>query len=215
MTCSGPNSLPSLLNSTLSKYLKLPVGHTHRPHAEPALQIVDTVEVDEPLQRLAQRSGVVKTLRLRAALRPQRRRRNPRREEAGRAEGRNHRCAGFVIERALPISFGDRSRNPRRHRRDHLPEFFQPVDALRRLIAGNERGIDRADRDPRNPFRFEIEVAERLVCAGLIGTKRTTTLKDEYALCFCGRRCHHRLGYLIAGVGTRTLVRGRVNRRGR
>ena len=45
-------------------------GHADGADAEPRLQIVDAVEVDQPLQRLLQRRGVVIALRLRAARRP-------------------------------------------------------------------------------------------------------------------------------------------------
>src|SRR6185312_15863418 len=57
-------------------------GHADGTDAEPRLQIVDAIEVDQPLQRLLQRRGVVIALRLRAARRPQGRWRKARREEA-------------------------------------------------------------------------------------------------------------------------------------
>src|SRR3954447_23107916 len=55
-------------------------GHANRADAARLLQLVDAVEVAQPLQRLLQGRGVVVALRLRASWRPQRCRRNPRRE---------------------------------------------------------------------------------------------------------------------------------------
>jgi hypothetical protein len=168
--CSGPIFLPSFLNSKLSKYLKLP-------------------EVDQPLQRLLQRRGVVIALRLRAARRPQGRGRNTRREEAGHAEGRDQRGAGFVEQRARAVAVCDGI--PRHRGRHHLPELFQPVDAFLAFIAGDDRGVDGADRNARDPFRFEPGPAQRMKGACLIGAERAATLQDQHALRFgrggCGR----------------------------
>src|SRR6476620_3338124 len=81
MICSGPIFLPSFLNSTLSKYLKLPVVTLTAP----------------------KRCGVGIALRLRAALRPQRRRRQTRREKTGNAEGGDPAGAGLVEKRSPAV----------------------------------------------------------------------------------------------------------------
>ena len=184
--CSGPIFLPSFLNSKLSKYLKLPDVTLDRADAEPGLQIVDAVEIDQPLQRRAQRRGVVIALRLRAALRPQRRRRNPRREKAGHAEGRDQGGAGLVEQRTPAVARGDadsRAPAPKPCSQNSLSRSTR----FSRRIAGDDRGIDGADRDAGNPFRLEIVVTQRLIGAGLIGAERAAALQDQHALGLRGR----------------------------
>ena len=180
--CSGPIFLPSFLNSKLSKYLRLPEVTPTAPTDSRVLQIVDAVEIDQSLQRLLQRRGVVIALRLRAARRPERRGRNARREEAGHAKGRDQGGAGFVEQRARAVA--RRHRIPGHRRRHHLPEFLQALDALLALIAGDDRGVDGADRDAGDPFRLEIEVTQGLIGAGLIGAERAAALQDQHRLRF-------------------------------
>src|SRR5882757_178170 len=86
MMCSGPIRLPSFLNSKLSKYLKLPDVTPTAPTLSRVSHALMRSK-STSLQRRAQGRGVVIALRLRAALRPQRRGRKPRREESGHAEG--------------------------------------------------------------------------------------------------------------------------------
>ncbi len=185
--CSGPIFLPSLLNSTLSKYLKLPEVTLTAPTLSRHLQIVDAVEIDQPLQRLLQRRGVVIALRLRVARRPQRRRWNPRGKETGDAEGGDQGGAGLVENRASAVGFDDRV--PRHRCRHHLPEFLQARHAFVRLIAGDDRGIDGADRNPGDPFRLETRMTQRLEGAGLIGAERAAALQDQYTLRVRRRPC--------------------------
>ena len=196
--CSGPIFLPSFLNSKLSKYLKLPEVTPTAPTRQPRLQIVDAVEIDQTLQRLLQRRGVVIALGLRAAGRPERRGRNARREEAGHAEGRDQRGAGRVEQLAAVVALADRL--PRHRRGHHLPEFLEPLDARLRLVAGDDRGVDRADRDAGDPFRLEAGMAERLIGAGLIGAERTAALEDQDTLRVCGDCCD--FGAVIGHAGT-------------
>ena len=188
----GADLLAEPLELDIVEIAEIARGHADRADAEPGLQVVDAVEIDQPLQRLAQRRGVVIALRLRAALRPQRRRRNARGEEAGHAEGGDQGGAGLVEQRALAVAADDRI--PRHRRRNHLPEFLQPLDALSRLVAGDDRGVDGADRDAGNPVRLEIAMAQRLIGAGLVGAERAAALQDEHALRLRGRRCGWRIG---------------------
>src|ERR1700682_3202204 len=69
-----PDLLAELLELEIIEIFEVAGRYTHRTDAEPGLQVVDTVEIDQMLQRLAKRRGVVIALRLRAALRPQQRR---------------------------------------------------------------------------------------------------------------------------------------------
>ncbi len=68
-----------------------------------------------------------------------------------------------------------------------LPEFFQPRDALFRFVAGDDRGVDGADRNSGDPIGLEIMVAQRLIGAGLVGTKRAAALQDQDVLRLRGR----------------------------
>jgi hypothetical protein len=85
------NFLAELPELEIVEISEIARGHADRADAEPRFQIVDAIEVDQPLQRLLQRRGVVIALRLPASGWPQRRRRNARREEARHAEGRDQR----------------------------------------------------------------------------------------------------------------------------
>src|SRR6516164_7050103 len=116
--------------------------------------------------------------------RPQRRWRNPRREEAGNPEGRDNCRTCLVENRAGAIPLAERL--PGNRCRRHLPEFLEPVDTLFRTIAGNDRGVDGADRDSCDPFRLKTVMAKRLKGTRLIGTKRTAALENEHALRPCG-----------------------------
>src|SRR6266851_7242806 len=157
------NLLAELLEFEIIEIFEVAGGHTHRTDAEPGLQVVDAVEINQALQRLSKRRGVVIALRLRAALRPQRRRGKTRREKAGDAEGGDQGGAGLVEERTPAVALRDGI--PGYWRRNHFPEFLETPDPLFARIAGDDRGVDGADRDAGNPFRFEIKVAQ-----GLIGT---------------------------------------------
>ena len=155
-------------------------AHVHRADAEAHVLLVDEVEVDQPRQRLAQRRGVVVADRLRRAAWPQRCRRHARREEAGHAEGRDPRSAGFVERRARLVALQDR---PPQHRRgDELPEFLQARDAQLLRVAGDDRRIDRADRDAGDPCRIKLMPAKRVIGARLIRPQRAAALQDEDAL---------------------------------
>ena len=66
---------------------------------------------------------------------------------------------------------------------------FSRGDALIGLVAGDDRGIDRANRDAGDPFRLEPCVAQRLKGAGLVGAERAAALQHQHALRLRGRRC--------------------------
>src|SRR6266567_2411481 len=189
-----PDLLAQLLELEIVEILEVAGGHTHRAEAEPCLQIVDAVEIDQMLQRFSQRRGVVIALRLRAALRPQRRRRKTRREKPGNAEGRDQGGAGLVEERSPAVALRDGI--PWHRRRDHLPEFLETLDPLFTRIAGDDRGVDGADRDAGDPFRLEIEVTQGLIGAGLIGAERAAALQNKHALRLRGRACRRWTGII-------------------
>src|SRR5262245_4038321 len=55
---------------------------------------------------------------------------------------------------------------------DLVPKAAQAMHAVRRRVAGNDRRIDRADRDTRDPIRRIVRGGQCLVDAGLVAAKR-------------------------------------------
>src|SRR5260370_18506549 len=96
-----PDLLAQLLELEIIEIFEVARRHAHSTDAQPGLQIVDSVEIDQTLQRLAKRRGVVIALRLRTARRPKRRRGKTRREKAGNAERRDQGGTGLV-EKGTP-----------------------------------------------------------------------------------------------------------------
>ncbi len=79
---------------------------------------------------------------------------------------------------------------------------LQAIDALVGLVAGDDRGVDRADRDAGDPFRLEIEMTQRLIGAGLVGAERTATLEHQHALGFGRRRRRRWQGMMGHGLSS-------------
>ena len=156
----------------------------------------------------------------RAALRPKRRRGKARREETGNTERGDQGGAGLVEQGTPAVAFRDGI--PGHRRRNHFPEFLETLDPLFARIAGDDRGVDGADRDAGNPFRLEIMVTQCLIGAGLIGAERTAALQNKYALRFRRGRCwrwagtigHDGRSNIKKSDCTVAAVRGGVNRRG-
>ena len=71
------------------------------------------------------------------------------------------------------------SADPTRHA-NPIPELVQPLRALLGRIAGDQGGIDGADRDAGNPFGFEPRFRQALVHPGLIGAERAAALQHEH-----------------------------------
>ena len=66
------------------------------------------------------------------------------------------------------------------------PEGPEPLDAMFRPVAGDDRAIDGADRDAGDPLRLDTMLGKRLVGAGLIGAERPTALQNEDGLVAIG-----------------------------
>ena len=75
---------------------------------------------------------------------------------------------------------------------DAVPEFAQPGDAVGRLVAGNERAVDGADRRADHPVGLDAAFHQRLVDAGLVGAEGAAALQHQDHLfldgAFLGRR---------------------------
>ena len=151
---------------------------------------VEELEVDQLLERAAQRLGVVVADRRRRAGRLERRRRHPRREEAGDAEQHRDRRVGLVDDVAPAGLVGRRAvdRGAERERGDRLPELAQPRHPVLRAVAGDQGGVDRADRDAGDPVGRVPHRREALVHAGLVGAEGAAALEDEDAILALRRR---------------------------
>src|SRR5262249_11455647 len=62
---------------------------------------------------------------------------------------------------------------------DGLPEFPQSLDTLLRRIAGNQRRVNRSDRNARYPVRMQIGLRQGLINAALIGPKGAAALQHQ------------------------------------
>ena len=69
---------------------------------------------------------------------------------------------------------------------DLQPEFSQPRHAVLRGVAGDQGGVDRADRGADHPVRFNAGFLERLIDAGLIGAERAAALEHQNDLAELG-----------------------------
>src|SRR5689334_10789714 len=87
---------------------------------------------------------------------------------------------------------------------DAIPELPQPRHPVLRLVAGNQRAVDCADRGADHPVRLDAPFRERLVHAGLIGAQGTAALQHEHHLLFDG----------TFGGECRSLLRKRLSVRG-
>ena len=62
---------------------------------------------------------------------------------------------------------------------DAVPENLQAFEPALRRVAGDDRRIDRADRDAANPVRLDMGLVQRLIDAGLIGAERAAALQHQ------------------------------------
>ena len=69
------------------------------------------------------------------------------------------------------------------------PEFLQRGQAVRRLVAGDQAGVDGADRGADHPVRLDAGLVQRLVDAHLVGAQRAAALQHQHDLAETGRQC--------------------------
>ena len=67
----------------------------------------------------------------------------------------------------------------RRRMLDAPPELAQLGEPVLRLVAGDDGGVDRADRRSDQPVGLDAGLVQRLVDAGLVGAERPAALEDE------------------------------------
>jgi len=89
-----------------------------------------------------------------------------------------------AAEQGRPIGRGVGKPRPVRQAPEFLalhpaPEFLQPVEAMLGLVAGDQAGIDGADRGTDDPVRLDPAFVERLIDPRLVGAERTAALEHE------------------------------------
>lgn len=61
--------------------------------------------------------------------------------------------------------------------RDEVPELLEPVDAPLRRVAGDQRGVDGADRHAGDPVDLLVALVRAGVDAGLVGAQGAAPLQ--------------------------------------
>jgi len=146
---------------------QFPGSHVDRADRQADSARIDAVEIDEPLQRIAQRGRVVdRVLGADAG-----------REEAGHAELRRAQRASLLIGGAPGA--GGWGGQLAEVGRNEIPELAQALDPPLRRIARDERGIEGPDRHADEPVRRVAELGKRLVHACLVRAERTAALQRQ------------------------------------
>src|SRR6516165_3376098 len=160
---------------------EIAAAYFDRADAKAHLAGIDTVKIDQTLERRTQWRVVVIARFVRTARRPHGRRWQARHEEIRRAEQQDTHGAR-LIEKLMPIvaefdlaeiGYAEwRSRN-------RVPKFAQRVHPLRRRISGDDRRVDGTDRDSGNPIGMQIGLGQRLINARLISPERAAPLQQQ------------------------------------
>ena len=148
-----------------------------RADRQPHRPLVDHVPVDQPIERGDQRRGVIIAQRGGAPRGRKGRRQHPRAEEARHPRQRDKPCRPFVEEFAFALIAKDREARQRaRYRR---PEIAQRAYAFLGRIAGDQRGIDRPDRNSGDPVDLDPAFGQRFGDARLIASQRAPALEHQ------------------------------------
>src|SRR6476660_8611225 len=143
----------------------------HGTDAETRVTGINPFEVDQPLDRVLERSNIVVAERFDAKKWKQKRRRHPRCEKTWCAEQRNPEGPSMIEHRMRYgiVDFDQRKIRDRKWTQwrgaDRLPELPQPLDTLFRWIASDQGGVYCADGHPGDPIRMKVRLCESLVDA--------------------------------------------------
>ena len=145
---------------------------------QPRRALIDQIEIDQFGQRLLQRRGRVVAGAVgaeRIAVAGMGQRVGP--EEAGNAVGHRRPVGQLFVEARKDVA-----KTPDRILLHPLPEFAQPRQPVLRRIAGDQAGVDGADRGADDPVRLDAGLVQRLIDAGLIGAERAAALQHQHDL---------------------------------
>ena len=88
-----------------------------------------------------------------------------------------------------------------------FPEGFQTLNSSRRRVAGDDRSIDRANRDAGHPIGQVLGCRKSFINASLVAAKGSSALQDERNLLVVGCRASGHLQFthmIIAHVCSKT-----------
>jgi hypothetical protein len=153
----------------------------------------DEGKIDKLAQSLLQRRRGVEP----GIVAPERIVRAEKRERIGLEESRNAAEHGRPIRRcvaeARPIRQAPELLAP------HAPpELLEPLNAIVGLVAGNQAGIDGADRGADDPIRPDSRFVLSLIDTRLVRAERAAALKDENNLPLS--RCRLRVGLFFTAL---------------
>ncbi|MBB5576569.1 hypothetical protein GGD50_005214 [Rhizobium paranaense] len=127
-------------------------AHIDGTDAKPLSAIVQHVPVDQAVERLLQLRGIIEARRAHST-----RKLEPGidligREEAGQARHHRQHRTRLVAHLAEHLAF--QREMPDLAMGDRLPEITQPVEPVTTRIPGDDRGVNRTDRDAGKPLRL-------------------------------------------------------------
>jgi len=152
---------------------KIAATHVDRTDTKAHGPCIDAIEIDQLFECQPEPTSIVKARSLHGAGRMKPRRWKTRREEAGRATYQSEIGADLVLPLPRGIALCQKQAltpAAAMFGGDALPECTQLVDARFRRIAGDQRRIDGADRDARDPVGMKIGLGQCLINPGLIRT---------------------------------------------
>jgi hypothetical protein len=140
--------------------------------------LVDQIEIHQLRQRPLQRrgrviAGIVGAERIAVAGMGQR----VRPEKAGNAVGHRRPIRELFVEVRQDVA-----KAPDRALLHLLPEFAKARQPVQRRVAGDQAGVDGADRGADDPVRLDPGLMQGLIDAGLIGAERAAALQHQHDL---------------------------------
>src|SRR5258708_1347551 len=153
-------------------------AHMSGANRKPRSLTIDQPEIDEFQERLLKRLGRI----VPGVVRTDRKMHSPVRQKVWFEERRNPADQGRPVRESVGKAGGDAAKIPCGMRFNPLPEFPELQNSIVAPIARDQTGIDRADRSPDNPVRFDIRFIQSLIDAHLVRSKRSTTLKHQHYL---------------------------------
>ena len=193
--------------SRLSKYCIVLVRTCAAPTVSRGLHLLTQREVDELVERLLQRCGRIEAGMIGAERHVGAEKGAWVRLEEGRDAAQQRLPIGMVSGR--PVQAGTANCGVMRHAR---PEFLEPLEAFGARIAGDDAGVDGADRGADDPVGLDAVLVQRVVDAGLVGAERAAALEHEHDLagscdCSCGLCSSPRRASAMLATGSLTNVK--------
>ena len=103
-------------------------------------------------------------------------------QRVGPEEGRDARGDGEQVATSGPQHRHGAEQAMQRTVLHAAPELLEPLQPVGGLVAGDQAGIDGADRGADHPVRLDAGLVQRLVDADLIGAQRPAALEDQDVL---------------------------------